>query len=173
MLKNVFIGIKVYFGVFRLISKLKLWKYFVIPMLIRFLTALFIFVFAIGFLDNIANYLSSLFLVWPCSSWLKIVLQIIIGLSIIVIGLILYKHIIMALSAPFMSLVSEKIENHLVSETTIHRKTSFAKQLWRGIRINIRNLSLELLLTIPILLLGFILFIGVATLSNCSFSKTS
>ncbi|MFD0990618.1 EI24 domain-containing protein [Mariniflexile jejuense] len=161
MLKNVFIGIKAYFGAFSLISKLKLWKYFAIPMLISFLTAIFIFVFAYSFSDNIADYLSSLFPSWTGSSWLKIILQIIIGLSIIVIGLILYKHIIMALSAPFMSPVSEKIENHLVGETNIHRKTSFTEQLWRGIRINIRNLSLELLLTIPILLLGFIPFIGI------------
>lgn len=161
MLKNVYIGIKAYFGAFSLISKLKLWKYFTIPMVISFVTAISIFVFAYDFSDNTADYLSRLFPGWNTSSWLKIVLQIIIGLSIIVIGLILYKHIIMALSAPFMSPVSEKIETHLVGKTHTHRKTSFAEQLWRGIRINVRNLSLELLLTMPILLLGFIPIIGV------------
>ncbi|MCW9038496.1 EI24 domain-containing protein, partial [Altibacter sp.] len=34
-------------------------------------------------------------------------------------------------------------------------------QLWRGIRINVRNLGMELLLSIPILLLGLIPVIGV------------
>ena len=37
-----------------------------------------------------------------------------------------------------------------------HRKTTFQQQLWRGIRINSRNLVKELLITIPILLLKFI-----------------
>jgi hypothetical protein len=36
MLKNVILGIKEYTGVFKLMSDLKLWKYFIIPMLIRF-----------------------------------------------------------------------------------------------------------------------------------------
>jgi len=67
----------------------------------------------------------------------------------------------MALSAPFMSPVSEKIESHLTSNASHnHRITSFSQQLLRGIRINIRNLGMELLLTIPILLLGFIPIIG-------------
>ena len=63
----------------------------------------------------------------------------------------------MALSAPFMSPVSEKIEAHLTGvEKHSHRNTSFKEQLWRGIRINIRNLGKELLFTIPLLLLKFI-----------------
>jgi CysZ protein len=63
----------------------------------------------------------------------------------------------MAFSAPFMSPVSEKIEAHLTGvERHNHRKTSFKEQLWRGIRINIRNLGKELLFTLPLLLLKFI-----------------
>ena len=34
MLKNISLGIKAYFGAFSLISKLKLWKYFFVPILI-------------------------------------------------------------------------------------------------------------------------------------------
>jgi CysZ protein len=62
----------------------------------------------------------------------------------------------MALSAPFMSPVSEKIEAHLIGKSHSHRNTSNSAQLWRGIRINVRNLGMELLLTIPILLISFI-----------------
>jgi len=83
------------------------------------------------------------------------------GIMIVAIGLILYKHIIMALSAPFMSPVSEKIETHLTGiDKHNHRTTSFQEQLWRGIRINVRNLGKELLITLPILLLNFIPLIG-------------
>ena len=56
-----------------------------------------------------------------------------------------------------MSPVSEKIEIHINgSLRSNHRKTTFQEQLWRGIRINIRNLGKELLITLPILLLKFI-----------------
>lgn len=68
----------------------------------------------------------------------------------------------MAFSAPFMSPVSEKIEAHYSRHKAHkHRNTSFKDQLWRGIRINVRNLFKELLLTIPILIIGFIPAIGI------------
>ncbi|CAH8282739.1 CysZ protein [Mariniflexile fucanivorans] len=161
MIKNIISGIKAYFGAFSLISKLKLWKFFAIPMLISFITAVLIGVSAYGLSDNIGFYISKLWIWnWGKETFTSIG-NIIGGLFIILIGLILFKHIIMALSAPFMSPVSEKIEKHLVGNIHTHRKTTFTEQLWRGIRINIRNLSLELLLTIPILLLGFIPIIGI------------
>ena len=70
----------------------------------------------------------------------------------------------MALSAPFMSPVSERIETHILGENSKlshqHRNTSFQSQLWRGIRINIRNLFMELWLTVVILLISLIPVIG-------------
>ncbi|WP_242133949.1 EI24 domain-containing protein [Aestuariivivens marinum] len=157
MLKNIVIGIKAYFGVFGLISKLKLWKYFAVPMLISFVTAVAIFGVAYGLSDNIGILISKIW-IWEWGKNTFITISNILGaLIIIVIGLILFKHIIMALSAPFMSPVSEKIEAYLTGSTSLsHRNTTFLQQLWRGIRINGRNLFMELLLTIPILLLKFI-----------------
>jgi CysZ protein len=162
MVKNIVLGIKAYFGAFSLISKLKLWKYFAIPMLISFITAIIIGVSAYGLSDNIGFYISKIW-IW---NWGKetfnLICNIIAGLSILLLGLILYKHIIMALSAPFMSPVSEKIEAYITGNTSNnHRITSFKGQLWRGIRINIRNLTLEILLTLPSMILGFIPVIGI------------
>ncbi|TGV03752.1 EI24 domain-containing protein [Flavivirga rizhaonensis] len=162
MIKNIILGIKAYFGAFSLISKLKLWKYFAIPMLISFITAIAIFTSAYGLSDNVGAFISKIW-IWD---WGKeaftTISSFIGGLFIIVIGLILFKHIIMALSAPFMSPVSEKIEAHLTGNTAYtHRNTTFLEQLWRGIRINGRNLLMELVLTIPILLLKFIPFVNI------------
>ncbi len=161
MIKNIFSGIKAYAGAFNLISKLKLWKYFLIPIVISLISAASIFFLAWSLSDNIGQYISKAW-VWE---WGKdtfaIIGNLIGGTIIVVFGLILYKHIIMALSAPFMSPVSEKIEAYLTgTENHQHRTTSFKEQLWRGIRINVRNLFKELLLTIPILLMSFIPVIG-------------
>jgi CysZ protein len=164
MFKNIFIGLKAYAGAFELISKLKLWKYFVIPILISVVTAVVIGLSSYGFSDNIGQFISKIW-VWE---WGKepftTISEIFGGIIIIVLGLVLYKHIIMALSAPFMSPVSEKIEAHLLGENSKlihqHRNTSFQEQLWRGIKINLRNLFMELWLTAIILIISLIPVIG-------------
>ncbi|MBA6151839.1 EI24 domain-containing protein [Gelidibacter maritimus] len=162
MIGSILKGIKAYTGTFKLISKLKLWKFFGIPMLISFLVASAIIVSAYSFSDNFAFYISKLW-VWEWGSeTFFVVSEILSGILILVLGFILYKHIVMALSAPFMSPVSEKIEAYLLGvERHQHRDTSFSEQLWRGIKINIRNLMMELLLTIPIILIGFVPIIGI------------
>ncbi len=162
MIKNILKGIKTYGGTLKLISKLKLWKYFFIPIVISVITAVFIGFLAYGLSDNIGVFIAKLWIWdWGKESFTTIS-SVIGGLIIIITGLMLYKHIVMALSAPFMSPVSEKIEAYLTGNTNHnHRITSFKEQLWRGIRINIRNLSKEVLFTIPLILIGFIPIIGV------------
>jgi CysZ protein len=156
MIKNIIKGISAYGGTFKLISTLGLWKYFVIPMLISFFTAISIGFAAWGLSDNIGALISKIWFWEWGSQTFRTISDVLGGITIIAIGLILYKHIVMALSAPFMSPVSEKIEAHLLGDLHHHRKSSNASQLWRGIRINLRNLVMELLLTIPILIISFI-----------------
>ena len=163
MIKNIFKGIRAYGGTFKIINELGLWKYFGIPMLISFVTALLIGFSAWGLSDNIGALIAKAW-VWEWGSETFRTIGDILGAIIVVaIGLILYKHIIMALSAPFMSPVSEKIEAHLKGTKHQHRNTSNRSQLWRGVRINVRNLGMELLLTIPILVLSFIPVVNIVT----------
>lgn len=162
MIKNIISGIKAYFGAFSLISKLRLWKYFAIPMAISLVTAIIIFGSAYSLSDNIGAFISKIW-IWDWGKeTFSSISNFIGGLIVLVIGIILFKHIIMALSAPFMSPVSEKIEAHFTGNLPhSNRKTTFMQQLIRGIRINGRNLVMELLLTIPILLLKFIPIINI------------
>ncbi|MBO6881589.1 EI24 domain-containing protein [Winogradskyella sp.] len=157
MFRNILKGIQAYSGALALISKLKLWKYFAIPIAISVITATIIGFSAYGLSDNIGRFVARIW-IWDWGKETFTAISTFIGaIVIIAIGLILYKHIIMALSAPFMSPVSEKIEAHLTGvESHQHRNTTFKEQLWRGIRINVRNLGKELLITIPILILKFI-----------------
>ncbi len=157
MLKEILIGIREYAGAFQLISKLKLWKYFAIPILISVLTAIFIAIEAYVLSDNIGVYISKIWIWEFGKETFAAISNFIGGLFVVIIGLILYKHIIMALSAPFMTPVSEKIEQHFYGDLKyLHRKTSNTQQLLRGIKINARNLLRELLITLPILLLKLI-----------------
>ncbi|AUC22718.1 coproporphyrinogen III oxidase [Polaribacter sejongensis] len=162
MIKNILSGISAYAGSFGLISQLKLWKYFIIPIVISVVTATIIGFTAYGLSDNIGAFLAKIWIWdWGKETFTTIT-SVIGGLFVLVIGFLLYKHIVMALSAPFMSPVSEKIEIHIIGDLKDnHRKTSFQEQLIRGIRISLRNISKELMLTIPLLLLSFIPLIGI------------
>ncbi len=162
MIKNILKGIKSYAGTFKLISKLKLWKYFFIPIGISIVTACLIGFLAYTLSDTIGSFLSRIWIWEFGKETFTYITNIIGGFLIVAIGLVLYKHIIMALSAPFMSPVSEKIEAYITGiEQHNHRNTSFKEQLWRGIRINLRNLSKELLFTVLFLLLSLIPVIGI------------
>ncbi|AIY12774.1 EI24 domain-containing protein [Cellulophaga baltica] len=157
MLKNILFGIKSYSGTFKLMKELKLWKYFFIPMVISLITASLIGVTAWSLSSSFGEFIATLW-IWDFGKdTFTSISTLFSGLIILVLGFILYKHIVMALSAPFMSPVSEKIEAHLTGvENHDHKKTSFNEQLWRGIKINIRNLGKELLYTLPLLLLKLI-----------------
>ena len=162
MIKNILSGISAYAGAFSLISRLKLGKYFVIPIVISVLTATIIGFTAYGLSDTIGQFLAKIW-IWDWGEETVTTIASFVGaIFVLVIGLIVYKHIILALSAPFMSAVSEKIEIHVNGSLKVnHRKTTFQQQLWRGIRINSRNLVKELLITIPILLLKFIPLVNI------------
>jgi len=157
MIQNILKGLQVYTGAYSLISKLKLWKYFVIPMLISLAVFILIFVIAYGLSDNLGEWIAG---IWPWDfgkATFTAISTFIGGIIIFALGIIMFKHIIMALSSPFMSPVSEKIEEYYTGQPAEKRiKAPFAQQLMRSIRLGLRNLFKELLYTIPILLLKFI-----------------
>lgn len=160
MLKGFSSGIFAYGKAFRLISKLGLWGYVLIPALISLLIAGTIGVSAWGLSDNIGDFLVAWY-PWERGQSIIVGISTLFGgLLIVAIGLILYKHIVLVLSAPFMSPLSEKVENHLLGQSSTIQ-FSFAqmlKDLLRGLRIALRNIIREFFYTLLLLLLGLIPF---------------
>ncbi|MCW9038119.1 MAG: coproporphyrinogen III oxidase, partial [Altibacter sp.] len=58
MIRNILKGIQAYRTAWPLISKLNLWRYFAVPMVISFFTALLIGFSAWGLSDNLGAFLS-------------------------------------------------------------------------------------------------------------------
>ncbi len=157
MIQNIIKGLQVYSGAYALISKLKLWKYFVIPMLISLVVFILIFVSSYTLSDNLGEWIASIWVWETGKATITFISTLIAGIIIFTLGIIMFKHIIMALSSPFMSPVSEKIESYYTGEPAINiTNATFSKQLVRSIRIGLRNLAKELIYTLPILLLKFI-----------------
>lgn len=163
MIKSSLHAVNAYRHSFKLITELGLWKYYMVPMAISLFTAVAIGFSAWGFSDDIGTLIARLWL-WDWGAQVFATLSTIMGgFLVILLGLILYKHIVMAFSAPFMSPVSEKIETHLYGKKHGHRDTSNTGQLWRGIRINLRNLGWELIITLPLLILSLIPLVNFVT----------
>lgn len=158
MVKEILQGIEAYGKAIALIKKLNLWKYFLIPALIGFFTGIIIIFIAYSTSDILGNKIASIW-VWEwgketvtsISHWIG-------GLLVLIVGITIYKHIVMALSAPFMSPVSEKVEVYLTGKEINLSDTwkEFFDLLMRGLKINIRNLFFELLFTLPLMILSFI-----------------
>jgi len=159
MVQDILTGIKAYLSSFELLRTLKLWKYFAIPVLISLATAALIFVVAYFLSGTLGNLIASFWVFDFGKEVVSTISNVIGGAMILVFGLIIYRHVIMALSAPFMSPVSEAIEKHYLGE--VHTDTKFSVTLARAIKINARNLCKEILFIIPLFFLSLIPVIGI------------
>jgi len=163
MITEFFAGIQSYFKAFRLISKLRLWKFVLIPGIISVLLGVALFTAIKLMAAPMGHWMVSWYpfswgadTLFNISFWIGVVL-------IAALGLILYKHLVMIISAPFMSPLSEKIEQHLAGVERPYAGFSWSralKDISRGLYINIRNLIRELLLVAPLLVLSFIPGVG-------------
>jgi len=158
-------SIKAYGQAIELAGKLKLWKYFFIPAIIGLLVGFLVMVAAWYLSEPIGQKIGSY---WPFDFWKETMLSFSVflgGVFVILIGAMIFKHAVMAFSAPFMTPVSEKIEMHITGKPLDQTDTSaeFIAALVRGIRINLRNLILELLITLPLIMLSIIPLINLLT----------
>ena len=163
MIRNFLAGISGYFSALRLIPKLKLWKFLFAPALLSFVLGFLI----LGSAWKLSGPLGSFLVQWyPFETGASIVAGITgfaSGFFILLIGIVLYKNLIMIVVSPFMSPLSQKVEEHLTGEqfNTKFKITSFSKSLLRGLRISLRNIGKELFFVILLFPLSLIPGIGV------------
>lgn len=160
MIANFFTALAAYPRALQLISKLRLWKYVFLPGLMGILLAIAIFSLAYGLSDDLGGWLVRWY---PWETGRPIVAKIADvfgGLLILAVGLIVFKQLVMIVTGPFMSSLSEKVEQHLLYEKIASSNSLkiTGYQLVRGVRIAFRNLFWELFFTIVLLLLGLIPF---------------
>lgn len=147
---------------YALLSELKLWRFILVPTLISIGVASAVIWAAFALSDNIGGYIADF---WPFSFWEAGIraISIFLGWAVIIIfGMIAFRHAVMAFSGPFMAPIAQKIEDHLTGEKT-KSELDFMTSLVRSIRINGRNLIIELLITFPLLILSFIPVLNLIT----------
>ncbi len=159
MIKDFLDGISSYLAAIRHVSRFRMWGYIILPGVFCVLIGMAVFGAAWGFSDEIGGLIDNL---WRWD-WGKEVAetaaQVFGGLLVLFLGLIIFKQLIMVLLAPFMSILSEKVENQLAGNSNGGTKLSLRQvvsDILRGLRIALRNILRELLLTLFLLLLGLI-----------------
>lgn len=158
-------GLRAYFQAYRILSRLRLWKYFAIPIVLSVIIFFIIGILCYFLSEDIGNYIAN---VWFSTFWpwdhgrdtIHNISNMLGAMIVILIGFIAFKHLIMALSAPFIGPISNIIEDDFTGIISEKENSSSLKLLLRGVRIAMRNLLRELLLTLPILFLGLIPVIG-------------
>lgn len=150
MIKDFFAGFSSYFSAFGVISKLGLWKYFLVPVVISLLLA-----GGLGFaIWTLSGSLAAWLLPWiPWQAVTGWVFNILLGL----IGFILFKHLVIAAVSPFMTPLAQKVEEHMTgnySKYSGFNAGQAIKDFFRGITIALRNIFRELFYVIPLFLLG-------------------
>jgi CysZ protein len=143
----------------QLIAKHNLWFYFWIPVLLSLILGVLVLQAAWGISDDLGGWLISFYpFEWGKTTFEKIA-TVTGGVSLVVFTLLTFRYIIMAVAAPFMSLLSEKLEQKMYPELP---KTNFSlpkmfSDLIRGVRIALRNIAREIVITLFLLILGIIL----------------
>lgn len=159
MFSDIFNGISAYGNAFRLISRYRLWGYFIVPALICIVLGAMVISLAVQYGGRLGDWMVS----WCHWEWLCTridgVADVLGGLFIGAIGLILFKNLVLAIASPFMSLLSERIEKSFSAnyQEAALNPARMLRELIRGLRISLRNILRELLFT---LILGFIPLVG-------------
>lgn len=152
-------GFTAYFDAVRLTSRYKLWGFALAPGVISILLGAVIFYGAWIVSDDIALWIIEFYPFDRGKALLETIVQVFGGVLVIVIGLLVFKHLVLALSAPFMSLLSENTEKHLGGQQP-QVPFSFDKalrDLARGLTLAFRNLARELFYTLLLILIGVLL----------------
>ena len=158
MLKDFFEGFAAYGAAIKHIDKHGLWGYVLLPGLLSVLLGFGIFGLAWNLSDNVGGLLDNLW-VWEWgSNVVAKVAQVFGGLLVFLIGLIIFKQLVMVISAPIMSILSEKVENQLIGRSSGvgFSAKQIISDILRGLRIALRNIFRELGATLFLLVLGLI-----------------
>lgn len=162
MVNDFFDGLKAYGEAFRLISKLGLWGYTILPAMITLAIMAGIGFTAYGLSDNVGNFLVSWWR-WDwgadtaaaISTWIG-------GFLVAILGILFLKYIVIIVVSPFMSILSEKVASRITGKVSPVRFTitNAISDIIRGIKISLRNLIRELFFTFLLLIIGLIPVIG-------------
>ncbi|MBX2817047.1 MAG: EI24 domain-containing protein [Saprospiraceae bacterium] len=158
MIRDFLYGLSAYGKALTLSSQHRLWSYWLFPALLGMLiAATLLFVTwqggAVigGQLVDWYPFERGAEFVSGAAPWIARIISLILGVTI-------FKYVLLIIVSPFMSLLSERLES-ILDGGEVTSKFSFGRaisEMWRGIRLAVRNLWRELIFVIFLTLLSFV-----------------
>lgn len=168
MLKEIVIALQSYSQAHQFIKNNKLWKWILIPgffYMTMFVVSMYFFgrsaTGVIEYLTEVTglqNYVQQF-----QNSWLGFFFTfagIILWLVLMFFYFSLFKYIFLIIGSPLFAYLSEKTESILEGKDMPFNMGQFLKDIWRGIRLALRNTIWQLVYIISLLLLSLIPVIG-------------
>lgn len=155
---SFFRGIRDYGSALRMIFEYRLWKYLLVPVLVSLVLGVGIFTTAYFLGDQLGDWIMGWYPWERGTKVASMVLDVFGGVLVVALGLILFKNLVIAFAGPFMSPLSERVELIKTGQKMGNNQgaLSFMASLIRGLRIAIRLIVRELLITLGLLILGLI-----------------
>ena len=160
-------GLLAYRNALRIIRNQSLWVYMILPGLVCLAFGVLIYLVAKSSASEIGAWAQHRY-PWDVGAGLVVKLISFLGGAAVWAGaLFTYKYIILIISGPFMSPLSERVEKFLTGKELIrsgYHPIRITREVWRGIRIALRNLIREFALTVAIAICtGIIPFLAVVS----------
>ncbi|MBO9572777.1 MAG: EI24 domain-containing protein [Chitinophagaceae bacterium] len=168
MLKEIIIAIESYFKAHRFISKHKLWKWIIIPGI------LYMILFVVGMIvflrssDQAVSWLTGTLGIdkWVRQqgsgilSFLFVMGELMVRLILIFFYFSLFKYLFLILGSPLFAYLSEKTEAIMEGKDFPFSFKQMLNDIYRGIKLALRNTLWQSVFTISILILSFFPLVG-------------
>jgi CysZ protein len=161
-MKDFITGVRCYLDVHSFISKNRLTHYLLIPGLISILYLTIIIILGFVYLGLVADYIMKNWLPgYLHGNIMELFLLILLWILLLLLLFITYRHVVLALLAPVLTLLSEKTECRVTGGAAVPFQLKQALiDLIRGIRINLRIMILSIFFSLAAWLLVLIPVIG-------------
>lgn len=168
MLKEIVIVVQSYIKAHQFIREHKFWKWIIIPGIIYAL----LFFISMYFFGKSANYaIEWIMRISHLNTWLEKMqngfLSFLFAFSGLILWLVLmlfyfslFKYLWLVAGSPVFAYLSEKTESILAGKDFPFSFKQLAKDIFRGIRIALRNATWQIIYTLSIVLLSFIPLVG-------------
>jgi len=168
MLKEIIIAIQAYGKAHRFISIHKLWRWIIIPgilYMLLFVISMYLFwntaTNAVAYLNNITGLRA--WLERMNSGWISFLVsfgELVLTLLMLLFYFSLFKYLWLIIGSPLFAWLSEKTEALIEERDYPFNLQQFLKDIWRGIRLAIRNTLWQTVYTVAIILFGLIPLFG-------------
>lgn len=137
-------------------------RYMLIPVLANMLLLAGILTLAVYYAPALVDYLINLLRIDPDTwlDYLSLLLVVVITGMVILAYLLIYKYLVLTLISPFLSLLSEKLEQEKTGREFPFSWSQLLRDLLRAAVINFRNFTFELIATLVFAILTFIPLVG-------------